>query len=254
MARLAAIWQRALSSRRRRLAISITAIASSALRQYPPSHQRIQTGVRRISAKPRGTFLRLGCITFQTVETREQSLANEDSDVVRRVVAGEVNDYRVLVERHQDAIYRFVYSLVGHRHEAEDITQDVFLAAYKSLATFDSRRAMFSTWLFTIARNRAINRLNRCRDTTLVKSMPEPIDAHSPGDAVEEDEFLEQLNHALNDLPMDQRTVFVLAEIQELSYAEIADIEHISLGTVKSRLHRAKQHLRSALEGYVRGL
>ena len=53
---------------------------------------------------------------------------------------------------------------------------------------------------------------------------------------------------------MDQKTVFVLAEIQELSYAEIADIEHISLGTVKSRLHRAKQHLRSALEGYVRGL
>ena len=83
--------------------------------------------------------------------------------------------------------------------------------------------------------------------------MPEPIDSHPPADAVEESEFLEQLDRSLNALPTGQKTVFVLAEIEEISYADIADIEHISLGTVKSRLHRAKQRLRAALQAFVRG-
>ena len=180
-------------------------------------------------------------------------MANDDADIVRRVTAGHVNDYRVLVERHQDAIFRFVNSLVGHRHEAEDITQEAFLAAYNNLASFDFRRAMFSTWLFTIARNRAINHLKRCQNTCLNDSMPEPIDAQLPGDVVEESEFLQHLNHSLNALPVDQKTAFVLAEIEQLSYAEIAHIEHITLGTVKSRVHRAKQRLRATLQAFVRG-
>ena len=82
--------------------------------------------------------------------------------------------------------------------------------------------------------------------------MAELIDAHPSGSAVEEGEFLEQLNHSVDALPVDQKTVFVLAEIEELSYAEIADIEHISLGTVKSRLHRAKQRLRAVLQAFAR--
>ena len=179
-------------------------------------------------------------------------MANDDVEIVQRVIAGSVNDYRVLVERHQDAIYRFVQSLVSHRHEAEDITQEVFLAAYKNLASFDPDRALFTTWLFTIARNRAINHLKRCRIPSGIESMSEPIDVHAPTDTVEASEFLEHLDRCLNTLPLDQKTAFVLAEVEGLSYAEIAEIEHVSLGTVKSRLHRAKRRLRATLQEFVR--
>ncbi len=179
-------------------------------------------------------------------------MANDDVDIVRRVIAGQLNDYRVLVERHQDAIYRFVRSMVSHRHETEDITQEVFLAAYKNLARFDDRRAKFSTWLFTIARNRAINHLRRHRERSAHESMAEPVDTSRAVDAVVENEFLERLDRSLNALSVDQKTVFVLAEIEELSHAEIAEIERISIGTVKSRLHRAKKRLRAHLGTFVR--
>lgn len=180
-------------------------------------------------------------------------MANDDAECVRRMLAGQVNDYRVLVQRHQDSIYRFVRNIIGHRQEAEDVTQDVFVSAYKNLASFDSQRATFSTWLFTIARNRAINQLKSRRNETLVGSGPEPTDSHLPHDTVEERELLEQLNLALDALPVDQKTAFVLAEIEELSHGEIAAIEHISVGTVKSRVHRARQRLQAALQAFVRG-
>lgn len=180
-------------------------------------------------------------------------MADDDVVFVRRVLAGHVNDYRVLVQRHQGPIYRFVTSLVGHRHEAEDITQEVFLAAFENLASFDCRRARFSTWLFTMARNRAVNHLKRCRNTTMVDATPEPIDTDAPEFAAEESEFLDQLDQALASLPVDQKTAFVLSEIEEYSYAAIAQIEHTSLGTVKSRVHRAKRRLRAALQAFVRG-
>ena len=176
----------------------------------------------------------------------------EDRECVRRVLAGETDAFRVLVERHQTAIFRFAFGLLGNREEAQDVAQETFLAAYANLSGYDSSRAAFSTWLFTIARNRCINWLERKRPVALQK--PNAVQGNVSADPVGTQELSEQLDDALAALPVRQRTAFVLAEIEELSYAEIARIEQTTLGTVKSRIHRAKQRLQALLEPAIREL
>lgn len=126
------------------------------------------------------------------------------------------------------------------------MTQEAFLAAFANLSGYDPSRAAFSTWLFTIARNRCLNLLKKSRPIAL--SEPDSIGDATPADPIARLELSQQLDRALAALPVDQRSAFVLAEIEELPYAEIARIERTSLGTVKSRVHRAKQRLQSLLE------
>jgi RNA polymerase sigma-70 factor (ECF subfamily) len=174
----------------------------------------------------------------------------EDRELVRRVLAGRTDDFRVLVERHQRSIFRFASGLLGNREEAEDVTQEAFLAAFANLSGYDSSRAGFSTWLFTIARNRSINLLKQSRP--IVLNEPDSIVDGTSADPIVNQELSQQLDRALAALPVEQRSAFVLAEIEELPYDEIARIERTSLGTVKSRIHRAKQRLQSLLEPVMR--
>ena len=174
----------------------------------------------------------------------------EDRELVRRVLAGQTDDFRVLVDRHQQSIFRFASGLLGNREEAEDVTQEAFLAAFANLSGYDSSRAAFSTWLFTIARNRCINLLKQSRPIAL--NEPDSIGDVTSADPIVSQELSQQLDRALAALPVEQRSAFVLAEIEELPYAEIARIERTSLGTVKSRIHRAKQRLQSLLEPVMR--
>jgi RNA polymerase sigma-70 factor (ECF subfamily) len=184
----------------------------------------------------------------------------EDPQLVKLVLAGQTDDFRALVDRHQQPIFRFAVKILGSWEAAVDVTQEVFLAAFANLATYDSSRALFSTWLFTIARN-------RCRNL-LQQRQPLPLNELDPiGDVMSTDPIVSQelsqqlsqqlsqkLDRALAALPLEQRSAFVLAEIEELSYDQIARIEQISLGTVKSRIHRAKQRLQSLLEPVLREL
>ena len=140
--------------------------------------------------------------------------------------------------------------MLGNREEAQDATQEAFLSAFANLSGYDSSRAAFSTWLFTITRNRCINLLKKSRPIALDE--PEMVRGDTTTDPIARQELSEQLNRALAALPVDQRSAFVLAEIEELPYAEIARIEETSLGTVKSRIHRAKQRLQSLLEPVMR--
>ncbi len=174
----------------------------------------------------------------------------EDRELVRRVLAGQTDDFRALVDRHQQPIFRFASELLGNREEAEDVTQDAFLAAFANLSGYDSSRAVFSTWLFTIARNRCINLLKQSRPFAF-NELDSIADVTS-ADPIVSQELSQQLDRALASLPVEQRSAFVLAEIEELPYAEIARIERTSLGTVKSRIHRAKQRLQSLLEPVMR--
>ena len=174
----------------------------------------------------------------------------EDRELVKRVLAGQTDDFRLLVDRHQPAIFRFASGMLGNREEAQDATQEAFLSAFANLSGYDSSRAAFSTWLFTIARNRCINLLKKSRPVALDE--PEMVRGDATTDPIARQELSEQLNCALAALPVDQRSAFVLAEIEELPYAEIARIEKTSLGTVKSRIHRAKQRLQSLLKPVMR--
>lgn len=171
---------------------------------------------------------------------------NDDLAAIRRVLAGDVEHFAVLVRRYQASLCGFVRNLLPRSADWEDVAQDVFLTAYANLASFDSRRAAFRTWLFTIARNRCRNALKR-RRPELPGVVPEGTDVHTPETDARQREFFAELDAALEALPFEQRTAFVLAEIQGLSLEEIGRIEGVGVGTVKSRLARARQKLRAAL-------
>ena len=174
----------------------------------------------------------------------------DDRELVRCVLAGQTDDFRVLVDRYQQSIFRFASGLLGNREEALDVTQEAFLAAFANLSGYEPSRAAFSTWLFTIVRNRCINLLKLSRPIAL--SEPNSIADVASADPIVRQELSQQLDRALAALPVEQRSAFVLAEIEELPYAEIARIERTSVGTVKSRIHRAKQRLQSLLEPVIR--
>ncbi len=171
-----------------------------------------------------------------------------DRTLIERVLAGDVEAFRELDERYQRRVNVFVRNLVRHAPDTEDIVQDVFVAAFRKLDSFDAERSQFSTWLLTIARNRCLNHLKRSSLTTISAA---DFDVESkvtqPMDVVLSHETSARLDAALDLLPLEQRTAFVLAEIQELPYVEIAIIEEVEIGTIKSRVSRAKQRLRELL-------
>jgi RNA polymerase sigma-70 factor (ECF subfamily) len=168
---------------------------------------------------------------------------SDDLTAIKRVIDGDVESFRLLVHRYEKPLFRLVRNLLPNAHDCEDIAQEVFLAAYRNLAAYDPRRSAFATWLFTIARNKCWNVLRKKRPVVLAE-VPERADPRTPEREAVGEELFRQLDAALAALPFEQRTAFVLAEIQELSQEEIAQIEGVRLGTVKSRLSRARDKLR----------
>ena len=177
----------------------------------------------------------------------------EDEKILARIRAGERAAFGDLIVRHQDAVFRVVRNLLPHVAECEDIAQDVFLIAYARLASFDPTRASFRTWLLTIARNASINSLKKHRPflTDFSGTSSHPADLRSPGAELEQSELFQRLDDALAELPLEQRTAFVLAELEALSLEEVSRIEGVPLGTIKSRVGRAREKLRVALADLV---
>ncbi len=166
----------------------------------------------------------------------------DEQTTIRAVLAGDPDQFRLLVQRYQRPVFCLLRNLLPDRQLCEDVAQETFLAAYKNLRTYDPARARFSTWLLTIARNRCINLLNSRRFESA--DLPqEPIDGARPEDRLIQHELWQRLDDALCTLPPEQRTVFVLGMIMELPYDQIARIEGIEPGTVKSRMHRARKKL-----------
>ena len=128
----------------------------------------------------------------------------------------------------------------------EDVVQEIFLAAFEHIQRFEPRRGAFSSWLYRIARNRCLNEFKKKRE-----HLKPDIEQVSGSADVEEDilrrERFRQLDEALGRLPLDQRMVFILADLQGLSYGEISQIENLPAGTVKSRLARARRKIAQTL-------
>lgn len=172
---------------------------------------------------------------------------SDDGEAIERVLAGDLASFRTLVERYQGPLFGLLRNLLPDPADCEDVAQETFLAAYRNLASYRPAAARFSTWLFTIARNKALNLLQKRRPVVLAE-LPERVDAQTPLGVLSEAESLRQLDAVLAALPFEQKTAFVLAEIQDLSYEEIARIEGVAVGTVKSRVGRAREKLRSLLQ------
>lgn len=152
-----------------------------------------------------------------------------------------------LVRRYQHKIFNFVYRMLGDREEAEDLTQETFLRAFKALPTFRAG-ARFSPWLYRVATNATLNLLRGRRRTAPWDSDLEVVSKlPSPEHIVEGRETASLLASLILELPAHYRTVLVLRHVNELSYQEIAQALDLPLGTVKARLYRAREMMQLRL-------
>lgn len=183
---------------------------------------------------------------------REQLRGMDDAGVVTAFLEGEERAFPELVDRYQMRLLNFVYRTIGDREKAEDLVQEVFIRVYRHLHRFD-RSKKFSTWIYTIASNLAKNELrNRSRNPlvlfqTIRKNWQEddrPLQFEDssarPDDLYRKRHLRELVEHSVAQLPEHHREVFVLRELEGKSYEEIAEITSTNLGTVKSRLNRAR--------------
>ncbi len=197
------------------------------------------------------------------VNVREQLRALDDAGVVGAFLAGEERAFQEIVDRYQTRLLNFVYRTIGDREKAEDLVQEVFIRVYRHLHRFDPSKK-FSTWVYTIASNLAKNELrNRSRNPlvlfqTIKKNWQDedrPLqfeDATSRPDDLFRKRHLRALVEAsVAQLPEHHRQVFVLRELEGKSYEEIAEITACNLGTVKSRLNRARSSFAEIIEPHL---
>ena len=176
----------------------------------------------------------------------------DDSEVVAAFLAGNRRAFDELVERYQNRLLNFVYRTTGDRERGEDLVQETFIRVYRHLHRFDQTKK-FSTWIYTIASNLAKNELrNRSRNPlvlfqTILKNRQEdqrPLEwednTYRPDDLFRKRALKAQVDAAVDQLPEHHRTVFILREMEGKTYEEIAEITDTNLGTVKSRLNRAR--------------
>ena len=169
--------------------------------------------------------------------------------VIQRCLAGDQVAWEQIVRQHWRKVFNIAYKFTGKHDEAEDLTQDVFLKIFKSLNTFD-RRANFQTWLVSVSRNLCIDHYRSVRKER--ETIDRDVDAGelspvaqtvSPVAALEHRDRVELLKKALHQLPPALREAVLLRDIQELSYQEIAERQHLPEGTVKSRINRGRTEL-----------
>jgi RNA polymerase sigma-70 factor (ECF subfamily) len=176
-----------------------------------------------------------------------------DAELVAQVLAGDQARYRLLVERHQQAVFNAAYRLLGHQDEAADIAQDAFLRAYQALDSFQRDKPL-APWLCRIAINLALTRLKQQRpvlsldDDQSNAALEVPDLSAEPQNKLLRVERRRALRQAILALPPEQRAVIELRHFQGQSYEEIANSLDISLANVKSRLFRARKNLRKILE------
>jgi len=171
----------------------------------------------------------------------------EDSDIVKRVLNGDVDSFRILVERYQRPVLSMIRRFIWDSSRCEEIGQDVFVTAFQKLSSFDLARSQFSTWLFTIARNMSINALKK-KLPLLMENLPEVPVSRTPSHELSDKEIFIQLDETLKALPGKLRRAFVLAEMEQIPYEEIARIEGTCLGTIKSRINRARARIYVAMK------
>jgi len=173
----------------------------------------------------------------------------DDEFLVRQILGGNRDAFRLLVLRYQRPLFRFLGLLGFTRDAAEDVAQQTFLRVYRALGSFDPQQAKFSTWLFTIAKRVAANERQRAhhhREQPLGDALVDEAPPASVDPAVMA-ERTRRLSAAIAALPETLRTTFFLSQINELTLDEVAAVEGCALGTVKSRVHRAREQLRDAL-------
>jgi len=200
--------------------------------------------------------------TLVTSPERQQE-ADADFTIVKRVQAGDVAAFDLLIRKYRERLFGVVYNLTSNRDDTADLVQDAFIKAFQSINRFQGQSSFF-TWLYKIAVNTTLSHLRKNKLRTFFSL--EKIQEDEPSSEIlaqltdktgaDRDAYLrelqEKLNEALQKLSIKHRTVITLFEIDGLSHGEIAEIMECSEGTVRSRLHYAKQFLQGELGKYLR--
>lgn len=177
-----------------------------------------------------------------------------DAECVKRVQRGDTESFEILVRRHQKTTFNLIYRFVGDYDEATETAQEVFLSAYKSIQQFRGD-ASFSTWLYRIAFNHASTRReslhNKLKREVALDDTVILVDGGAdPAASAERREIQQCVQQALNRLDRDDAQIILLRDLQDVRYEDIAETLDLPVGTVKSRLHRARQALRASLAPY----
>lgn len=192
-------------------------------------------------------------IPSDSLSSRWLLTVDEDSQLIERTLSGDRSAFSDLVMRYQDRLYSSMLGVTGCAEEAEDVVQDAFVRAFVKLESFQ-QSSQFFTWLYRIAFNTALSRHRKRRskislDQTREATGLEPIDlADAPDEPMMRRERVEMVRLAMAQLSEEHRTILVLREMEDNPYETIADILEISIGTVRSRLSRARYQLKLTLE------
>lgn len=171
----------------------------------------------------------------------------DDADLIRRVGTGDRQAMKTLYERHSDALFHFLRFRLGDNFEAADVMQEAFLEVWRSAARFEGRSSA-KTWIFGIGRNKAIDRMRK--GSRMVLGEPDatiPDDSPNPEKVVESASDAARVRACLEKLSDAHRSAMRLAFYEDMPYGEIAEVEGVPVGTIKTRIHHAKQLLRRCL-------
>ena len=169
-----------------------------------------------------------------------------DSELLQSMLAGDEEAFAALYRRRQRGIYRFAFQMCGSQAVAEDVTQEVFMVLIHEGHTFDPARGSLNAFLMGVARNHVLRRLRRERFYVAIEENSESDVKHAaltnagPLDELSRTETIELVREAVLVLPERYREVVVLCDLEEMSYAEAAEILGCAIGTVRSRLHRGR--------------
>ena len=196
------------------------------------------------------------------VSPERQQEADSDRITVQRVQAGEVAAFDALILKYRERVLGLIYNMTSNREDAADLTQDAFIKAFQSIHRFQAQSSFF-TWLYRIAVNSTLSHLRKAKLRTFF-SFEKITDEDKTAQLVNQltdkkgadrdlyiRELQEKLNEAMMKLSIKHRTVVTLFEIEGVSHEEIAEIMNCSVGTVRSRLHYAKQLLQAELQRYI---
>ncbi len=183
----------------------------------------------------------------------------DEPNLIQDAQTGDVNAYNTLVLHYQDAVYNVAYRIMGEPASASDATQEAFISAYKAIRNF--RGGNFKAWLMRIVTNACYDELRRRKrrpqlslDELTEDNESSPLlvseAVPKPESFLARKELVNAIEHCLQGLPADQRTAAVLRDIEGYDYREIAEIMVSSVGTVKSRISRARAKLRECLQGF----
>jgi RNA polymerase sigma-70 factor (ECF subfamily) len=178
---------------------------------------------------------------------------DDDFSLIKRFIEGDESTFSTLVQRHKEKVRNIIYLTLGNRDLVDDIAQEVFLTVYKNLVNFRFE-SQFSTWLYRITVNKCKDHLRKLKVRNVFLHINES--EHEPGyeTALDDPDIKEIVHSAISKLPEKLRIPLLLKDIEGLSYQEIAESVNCEIGTVKSRIFRAREGLKILLKPYKQEL